>query len=83
MMEYNLAKAQRFLFPYRWSERCSLATPRFKQDQLEPRFSEMSSTYRLLSKEERKQFFDDLNEQPNPRQYDWAHFLLNLVLFLP
>lgn len=77
LLKGDLLHARILFATYRWQVRkASLPT----REHFEPTFGKYSSTYNSLSGEERKQFFADLGEWPNPPQVDWAHMMVNLVL---
>lgn len=46
----------------------------------EPTFASQSKAYNILSDNEKQQFWADLAYWPNPRQVDWAHMMVNMVL---
>jgi hypothetical protein len=47
---------------------------------LEPTMLRESPVYAAFSPLRREQFWADFQHWPNPRQFDWAHFFVNMVL---
>ena len=77
IMKGNLLHSRRLFATYRWQVRkASLSF----EEHFEPTFEKYSQTYNSYSPEEKSQFFADLKEWPNPPQFDWGHFIVNLVL---
>jgi len=77
LMDGDLFHARILFATYRWQVR--KASLSFKEH-FEAAFKKYSPTYNSLSDDEKKQFFLDLEEWPNPPQVDWAHMMVNFVL---
>lgn len=68
--------------------RCLFATFRFQvaplrkpyRPHFEDTFSKQSIYYRLLLEKDKEEFWKDMSHWPNPRQVDWAHMFVNMVL---
>jgi len=77
LIEGDLLHARILFATYRWQVRKASLPIR---EHFEPTFKRYSPTYNSLSSEEKRQFFADLEEWPNPPQVDWAHMMVNFVL---
>jgi hypothetical protein len=77
LMEADLLHARCLLATYRWQIRkAELSVERHFQSTLE----RCSQTYRSMSEEGRAKFLMDLQAWPNPKNYDWAHFMVEMIL---
>lgn len=77
VLRSNPKHAKSLMTTYRWQV-FAIRSP--IQNHLEPTLVRYSDTYNSLSESQCQQFWEDLSFWPNPPQYDWAHFLINLVL---
>jgi hypothetical protein len=77
IMEADLLNARCLLATFRWQVmRAKMPFElHFKRT-----FEQQSPSYNSLSPEENEQFWKDMAHWPNPPQYGWAHFLINMVL---
>jgi len=77
LLQENRLHSRSLFATYRWQVRkASLSF----EEHFEKTFLKYSSTYRSWSDAERRRFFSDLKEWPNPPQVDWAHMMVNFVL---
>ena len=77
IMKADLLNARCLLVTFRWQVILARMPfePHFKKT-----FEQQSPFYNCLSPEEKDQFWRDMTNWPNPPQYGWAHFLINMVL---
>ena len=77
IMQADLFNARCLLATFRWQVMLARKPykPHFSQT-----FESQSPFYRSLPEMEKDQFLKDLSNWPNPRQVDWAHLLVNMIL---
>jgi len=77
IMNADLLNARCLLVTFRWQVMVTKMPykPHFKRT-----FEQQSPFYNSLSTEENAQFWMDMANWPNPPQFGWAHFLINMVL---
>jgi len=77
IMVADLLHAQRLFATFRFQ----VMLPRLSyRPHFEKTFAKQSTYYRALSSDEKEQFWKDMSHWPNPRQVDWAHMFVNMVL---
>jgi len=77
LIETDLLHSRCLFATYRWQVRRALLPI---QDHFKRAFERCSLTWNSLSEEQRRQFFVDFEERPDPQQVDWGHLMVNLVL---
>jgi hypothetical protein len=77
IMVADLLHAQRLFTTFRFQ----VMLPRLPyRPHFEKTFEKQSAYYRVLSDDEKEQFWKDMSYWPNPPQVDWAHMFVNMVL---
>lgn len=76
IMKEDLFNARCLLATFRWQ--IMRASMHYKPHFVKT-FENQSPFYNLLSPAEKSQFWSDLANRPNPSNFDWAHFFVNMV----